>query len=107
MKACRFAKIGDDFFDFAEWDEIAKFLLAGIEPDALAAIFRDVGSKKLFRLEARGEKVDVIDKCVCDVCGGKCGRELRLPNALGKPRACRKTAEVRFEIGARRMICSR
>src|SRR4029077_10991632 len=38
---------------------------------------------------------------VCDVCSGKGGRELRLPNALGKPRAGRKTAEVFFEIGSK------
>jgi len=101
MEACRFAKIGDDFFDFAEWDEVTKFFLARIEPDALAAIFRDIGSKKFFGLESRGEKVDVIDKRVCDVCSGKGGRELRLPNALGEPRAGRKTAEVFFEIGGK------
>jgi len=34
-------------------------------------------------------------------CSSKCGRELRLPNALGEPRPGRKTAEVLFEIGGK------
>jgi hypothetical protein len=101
MKACRFAKIGDDLLDFAERNEVAEFFLAGIEPDALAAVFCNVGAEKFFRLKSRGEKVDVIHKRVSNVCGSKGGWKLWLPDALGEPRAGWTTAEVLIEIGGK------
>jgi hypothetical protein len=101
MKAGRFAKIGDDFLDFAKGNEVAELFLAGIEPDALAAVFSNVGAEKFFGLKSRGEKVDVIHKRVSNVCSSKRGWKLWLPNALGKPRAGGKTAEVLFEIGGK------
>ena len=101
MQACRFSKIGDDLFDFAEWHEVAKLFLAGIEPDAPAAIFGDIGAEEFFGFESSREKVDVIDKRVSDVCRGKDGGELRFPNALSKPRAGRDTTEVPFEVGSK------
>ena len=42
--------------------------------------------------------MDVIDKRVSDVCGGEGGGKLRFPDALGKPGAGRKSAEVFLEI---------
>ena len=99
MEVCGVTQVRDDLLDLAERDEIAERFVSGKEADGLAAIFRDVVSEKLLRLEARGEKVDVIDKRVRHVCGSECGRKLRFPDALGKPGAGRKLAEMTFEIG--------
>src|SRR5580658_1300543 len=88
------AQIGDDFLDLAERDEIAERFLAGEEPDALAAVFGDVGTKEFLGFEASGKKMDVVDEGVADVCRGKRGGKLRLPNALGDPGTCRATTEV-------------
>src|SRR6266481_4048786 len=92
------AQISDDVFDFAERNEIAQSLLPGVEPHGLATVFGDVGAKEFFRFETRGKEMDVIDKRVSDVCGCEGGGKLRLPDALGKPCAGRKPAEVFLEI---------
>ncbi len=93
------AQIGDDVCDFAKGNEIAQSFLAGIKAHGLAAVFGDVGAKEFFRFEACRQEMHVIDQGVGDVCGSEGGGELRLPNALGKPSAGGKTAEVFLEIG--------
>ena len=99
MEICGVPQIRDDLFDFAEGDEVAQRLVARIEPHGLAAIFGDVVSEKLLRLEAGGEEVDVIHKRVGDVCGGECGWKLGFPDTFGEPSAGGKLAEMSFEIG--------
>jgi len=42
--------------------------------------------------------MNVIDKRISDVCGGESRGKLRFPDALGKPGAGRKPAEVFLEI---------
>jgi hypothetical protein len=100
VKACRLAKIGDDLLDLAEWNEVSKLFLARVEHNTLAAVFRNVGAEKFLGLKSRRKKVDVIHQGVSNVCGGKRGRKLGLPNALGEPGAGRTTAEMIFEIGS-------
>jgi hypothetical protein len=99
MRPCRLAKIGDDLLDFAEWNEVSKLFLAGVEHNTLAAVFRNVGAEKFLGLKSRRKKVDVIHQRVSDVRGGKRGRKLGLPNSLGEPGAGRTTAEMFSEIG--------
>src|SRR5580698_4316350 len=42
--------------------------------------------------------MDVVDEGVADVCRGKRGGKLRLPNSLGDPGTCRATTEVFLEV---------
>src|SRR5260370_30327688 len=85
-------------FDFAKRNEIAQSWLAGGETNGFATVFGDVGAKEFFRLEARGKEMDVIDERVSDVRGGEGGGKLRFPDALGKPGAGGKPAEMFLEI---------
>jgi len=48
------AKVFDDIGDFAEGDEVTKRFLAGEKPDALAAVFGDVGAEEFLGLETGG-----------------------------------------------------
>ncbi len=98
MEAGGIAKIRDHVLDFAKGNEIAQRLLAGIEQDALAAIFSHVSAKKLVRLEARGQEVNIIDQCVGDVCVRQRGRKLRFPDALGQPGSRGGIAEMLLKI---------
>ncbi len=92
------AQISDDVSDFAERNEIAQSFLPGVKPHGSAAVFGNVGAKEFFRFEARGEEMDVIDERVSDVGGGESGGKLRFPDALGKPGAGGKPAEMFLEI---------
>jgi hypothetical protein len=100
VEAGGIAQISDDVFDFAERNEIAKSFLPSVEPHGFATVFGNIGAKEFFRLEARGEEMDVIDERVSDVRGGESGGKLRFPDALGEPSAGRKPAEVFLEINA-------
>jgi len=95
------AQIGDDVRDFAERNEIAQGFLAGVEPHGAATVFGKVGAKELFRFEAGGKKMDVIDKGISDVRGGKHGGKLWLPDALGEPGTGGKLAEMFLEISGK------
>src|SRR5260370_41175017 len=99
MLAGSIAQIRDNVFDFAKGNEIAQSFLAGIEPDGLAVVLGDVGTKEFFRFEARGEEVHVVYERVGDVGGSESSGKLGLPDALGKPRAGGNAADVFFEIG--------
>src|SRR3989441_480991 len=98
MEARGVTQVSDYVLDFSKRDEITQRLLAGIEPHALTAVFRDIGAKQFFGLEAGGKEVHVINERVSDICGGQRAGELRLPHALGKPSAGRELAEEFFEI---------
>src|SRR4029077_10501534 len=98
MQSRCFAQVGDDVFDFAEGDEITERLLTGEEPNALAAIFGDVGPKELLGFKAGGKKMNIIDEGVANAGGGEGEEKLRLPNTLGDPGARRMTPEVGFQV---------
>src|SRR5260370_2883671 len=98
MEAGGIAKIRDHVCDFAKGNEIAQGFLPGIEADALAKIFSHVSAKKLVRLEAGGQEVNIIDQRVSDVCSRQRGRKLRLPDALGQPGAGGGMAEMLLKI---------
>ena len=99
MNGGSFAKIFDDIDDFAERDVVTERFLAGEKPDALAAVFGDVGAEEFFWFETGGKKMNVVDESVVDSGGGQCRGELRLPDALGDPGACGATAKMVFKIG--------
>ncbi len=99
MQSCRIAQVGDDLFDFAEGDEVTERFLTGEEPDALTAVFGDVGAKEFLGLKSSGKKMNVVDQSVVDGGCGKRGGKLRLPDTLGDPGAGRTMAEMFFEIG--------
>src|ERR1700730_18799203 len=82
VRAGGFLEISDDLLDGAERNEVAKNLLARNEANGLAMIFRDVVGKQLVGLEARGEKVDVVENRVAYVGFGENGSEVRLPEAV-------------------------
>ena len=81
------AQIGEDVFDFAERNEVAQGLLAGVEPHTFAPVFGDVSAKQFFGLEPGGEKVHVVHERVGDFSLGKNAGKLRLPDPLGEPGA--------------------
>jgi hypothetical protein len=60
------AQVGDHLFDLAKRDKISKGFLAGKEPDALAAVFGDVGAEEFLGLEAGRKEMDVVDESVAD-----------------------------------------
>src|ERR1700737_2402728 len=98
VRAGGFLEISDDLVDGAERNEVAKNLLSRNEANSLAVIFRDVVGKQLVGLEACGEKVDIVENRGAYVGFGETGRQLRLPDALGKPCAGGTLAEMVFEI---------
>src|SRR5690348_313246 len=98
MNTGRFAQEGDDLFDFAEGNDVAQLLLAGIEPHTFAAVLRDVRAKQFFRLESGGEKVHVVHERVGNVGVRKSSGKLRLPDALGKPRAGGTLSKMFFQV---------
>ena len=100
MEAGSVTQVRDDVFDFAKWNEIAQNFLPGVKPHCFATVFGDVGAKELFRFEARGKKMHVIDERVGHVGRGQGGGKLGLPNTLSEPGAGGKPAEVFLEISS-------
>src|SRR5260370_38888277 len=92
-------QIRDDVFDLAKGNEIAQSFLAGIKPHRLALVLGDVGAKEFFRLETRGQEMQVVQERVGYVRGSESSGKLGFPDALGKPSAGRNPAEVFFDIG--------
>ena len=101
MNAGRFAQEGDHLFDFAEGDDVAQLLLAGVEPHAVAAVLCDVRAEKLLGLKAGGEEMHVIHQSVGHVGGSEGRGKLRLPDALGKPCAVGPLPKMFFEIAGK------
>jgi hypothetical protein len=98
MNAGRIAQIGEDVFDFAEWNEVTQGLLPGIEPHTFPAVFGEVSAKQFFGLEPGGEKVHVVHERVGYFGLGKNAGKLRLPDPLGKPSACWTRPKMLLEI---------
>src|SRR5260370_5982503 len=91
--------MGDHGLSLAEGAEVPQRLLAWVKPNALAAVHGDISAEKLLRLEARGKKVDVVHQAVAHPRGSESRWKLRLPDALGEPRAGGALAKMLFEIG--------
>src|SRR5260370_41711943 len=91
--------MGDHGLSLAEGAEVPQRLLAWVKPNALAAVLGDISAEKLLRLEARGKKVDVVHQAVAHTRGSESRWKLRLPDALGEPRARGALAKMLFEIG--------
>src|SRR5260370_27735785 len=100
MRGSSIAQIGEHVLYLAEGDEEAQRLLAWVKPNALAAVLGDISAEKLFRLEAGGKEVDVVHQAVADTRGSESGWKLRLPDALGEPRAGGALAKMFLEIGS-------
>jgi len=88
----------DIVVDGAERYEIAQFLEAGKNPDGFATVFGDVGAEEFLGLETGGEEWKIVDEGVTDVSFREGGRQLRFPDAFGKPGARGAFAEVFFEV---------
>src|SRR5215470_4072452 len=98
MNAGGIPQIRNDVLDFAKWNEIAQRLLPGVEPHAFAAVFGDVRPEEFFGFESSRKEVHVVDQCVGDAGGSKCGWKLWFPDAFGKPRSRRASPKVFFKV---------
>src|SRR6267154_1138801 len=98
MSGGGFLEIGDDLFDGAKRNQVAKNFLTGNETNRLTLILGDVIRKKFIGLETGGEEVDVVKDRVLNIGFREDGSELRFPDALRKPGSGRTLAEMVLDI---------
>jgi len=98
MSGGGFLEIGDDLFDGAKRNQVAKNLLAGDKANRLTLILGDVIRKKFIGLETGGEEVDVVKDRVLNIGFREDGSELRLPDTLREPRTGGTLAEMVLDI---------
>ena len=86
------------FMLVAERNQIAKRLQPGQDLHRVPEIFGNVITKKLFEFESGAEEMIVVDEGVIHVRVRKAGWDVRLPDALGQPRAARPGLEMLFGV---------
>ena len=90
-------------FTRAERQQIAQGLQAGKNPHGSPAIFGHVVAMQLIEFKTGGEKMHVVHQRVSNARRSQRMRQLRLPDAFGKPCAFRRPAELLAQIVAHQL----
>ena len=98
-----FTKESDGLFARTEGQQVAQNLQAGKNAHGLAAIFADVIAVELVELETGSEEMHVVHQRVFHARRSQRVRRLRLPDALGEPRAIGLAAEFFEQIFAHQL----
>src|SRR5256885_8031801 len=89
------AKLLHRLADIAERDEVAQAGAGRVQDEREALILGDEGFAEVLATESALEEVVLVEDSVRDAGLGKDRRQVRLPDALGEPRAERAPAEDR------------
>src|SRR5579859_225476 len=92
------AKKFDGLVRAAKGNEITKGLETRNQTDGLGLILGNESSEELAGVESGVEEVVVVDEGIFHTCGSENRGQLRLPNALGEPRAARALSKVKRNI---------
>src|SRR5579859_4450907 len=88
----------NDVLDFPERNQVAQRLLPGKKPHGFTAVLSLVRAKKFAGFKSSAEKMKIVDQGVTYLRCGKHRWQLRLPDALGHPRAGRPLAKMLFDV---------